>query len=127
MHRTRIDALANDLQTAVFQMIDRELEADGETAGRIAAAVESAFRTACAIEFDGPQPLPTWTVIGFYDDTTLAYCGHFPGKTADDAAAACAAVAARELVILGVIPRSHELLFVSDSERGVYVEDIPQN
>lgn len=53
MTKDRRDALAEMLRFAVFATLDREPDVDGDAAGRVAAAVERAFKDALLPECEG--------------------------------------------------------------------------
>lgn len=66
-----------------------------------------------------------FTVVGYYDDTGLAYCGHFMASDRWNAAVACAeAYADDPLVIIGVFAGKQAMEFVSEQERGVFACDV---
>jgi hypothetical protein len=48
----RMDLFSRDVWDGTFAMLDGEPDWDGESAGRVAAAVERAFRAAVAAELD---------------------------------------------------------------------------
>lgn len=43
MHKNRVILLAEDVRNDVFNLLDQEFEANGDDAGRVAAACERAF------------------------------------------------------------------------------------